>query len=364
MKNKRILIGKDQKNMPVVDIFSKRQKRRRGEFPDVYQYETIPHELRVQIIYIMNDAFEIIKNSITTSKVYEFIHKTLRREYGKFTLSENNDSDQDSIVSFFLHTEETEKAIDVIELFFQHIERFVQHIALINQHISDNMGTIGDLRPIRTIVNPAPLSGVNIPSEIAQLNYTQFLLYRMEKDGQYKKAIDELNHRFRQHDVGYQYESGQIIRVDSQLVHSEVIKPALNILSDLMYEGANDEFLSALEHYRKERYKECLNDCLKTFESCIKAICKNRRWNYKKTDTAKRLIGIMFDEELIPTFMQSHFTALRKTLEDGVPTLRNNLSGHGQGSTIIPVPEYIVTYALHLTASSILFLAKANDEMK
>ena len=43
--------------MPIVDIFSKRQKRLRGEFPDVYQYETIPHELRIQVIYIWRDAF-------------------------------------------------------------------------------------------------------------------------------------------------------------------------------------------------------------------------------------------------------------------------------------------------------------------
>lgn len=43
--------------MKVFDLFSKRQKRIRGEMPDVYQYETIPSELRVQIIHIINDAF-------------------------------------------------------------------------------------------------------------------------------------------------------------------------------------------------------------------------------------------------------------------------------------------------------------------
>ncbi len=34
----------------ITDIYSKRQKRLRGEFPDVYQYEDIPNELRNQII--------------------------------------------------------------------------------------------------------------------------------------------------------------------------------------------------------------------------------------------------------------------------------------------------------------------------
>ena len=177
-------------------------------------------------------------------------------------------------------------------------------------------------------------------------------------------AIAELNHRFQEHGVGYQYESGQIIRVDSQLVHSEVIKPALSILSNPMYEGANDEFLSALEHYRKGRYKECLNDCLKAFESSIKAICETRGWTYNDGDSISRLIEIIFKHKLIPTFMQSHFSGLRSTLEAGVPTLRNKLSGHGQGSKEVTVPEYIASYTLHLTASDILLLAKANDEMK
>ena len=34
--------------MPI-DIFSKRQKRLRGEMPDVYQYDTLPGGLRTQV---------------------------------------------------------------------------------------------------------------------------------------------------------------------------------------------------------------------------------------------------------------------------------------------------------------------------
>ena len=136
------------------------------------------------------------------------------------------------------------------------------------------------------------------------------------------------------------------------------------MLSDPMYEGANAEFLKAHEHYRAGRHKECMNECLKAFESCIKAICEARGWDYEGQRGIRDLIGIVFERGLIPTFMQSHFTALRKTLEDGVPTLRNQRSGHGQGPEEVPVPEYIAAYTLHLTASNILFLAKANEGMK
>ena len=225
-----------------------------------------------------------------------------------FKLGETNDSDYEAACNFLLQTEDTEKAIDVIEVSFHYIDQYAS----------------------------------NIPPD---------------------DAIDELNYWFREYGVGYQYESGIIIRVDSEFIHSEVVKPALSMLSDPMYEGANAEFLSAHEHYRKRDYKECMNECLKAFESCIKAICKDNGWSYNATDTIKRLITIVFDKKLIPDFMQSHFSGLRSTLEAGVPTVRNRMSGHGQGPEEVPVPEYIAAYTLHLTSSNILLLAKANEEI-
>jgi hypothetical protein len=44
-------------------------------------------------------------------------------------------------------------------------------------------------------------------------------------------AIDEINGRFEQHAVGYQFENRYIMRVDSKLTHSEIIKPALCLLT-------------------------------------------------------------------------------------------------------------------------------------
>ena len=42
--------------MDVVDIYPKRQKRLRGEVPDVYSYDALPKALRVQIVHIWRDA--------------------------------------------------------------------------------------------------------------------------------------------------------------------------------------------------------------------------------------------------------------------------------------------------------------------
>jgi len=70
--------------------------------------------------------------------------------------------------------------------------------------------------------------------------------------------VTELNARFREYGIGYQYENGEIVRVESQFIHTEVVKPALALLGAEEYAEADAEFLKALEHYRKGETKECL----------------------------------------------------------------------------------------------------------
>jgi hypothetical protein len=75
-------------------------------------------------------------------------------------------------------------------------------------------------------------------------------------------AIAELNARFQEHGVGYAFEGGEIIRVDSQLLHAEAVKPALILLGAPEHAGAQAEFLTAHEHYRHGREKEALAKAL------------------------------------------------------------------------------------------------------
>ena len=96
----------------------------------------------------------------------------------------------------------------------------------------------------------------------------------------------------------------------------------------------------------------------------MKAICDKRRWNYPKNITANGLIDICLNKELVPSFWQSHYSALRSLLESGVPTGRNKLSGHGQGTAPVAVPDHLAAYMLHMTASAIVFLAEAEAQLK
>jgi len=243
----------------------------------------------------------------------------LCREYGVFQLSRNiMDTPDNKVVDFVMNHAGHEQVLDAIEVSFR----------LATRRITSN--------------------------------YYGSQLRREAIDN----AVAELNARFRALGIGYQYESGEMIRVDSQLIHGEVVKPALVLLSAKEYAGANAEFLKAFEHYRKGDTKECLNECLKAFESTMKAICTKRNWAFKATDAAKELIDVCLKNNLIPSLIQSHIGGVRAALESGIPTVRNRLSGHGQGATVVDVPLHYAGYMLHLTATTIQFLVESEKALK
>ncbi len=318
----------------IVDLFSKRQKRLRGEVHDVYRYDLLPSPLRVQIVKLLEKHLGNEKE-VTTGhgyssnpyykpqvvQAYETIVDCLCTEYGVFTLSNGGHSNATrhhlkELFNFILNETEVEKILDAVEIAFRLMDRLARKYQY--RGITDA---------------PKAIDG----------------------------AINELNMRFKEHAIGFQYENGDIFRVDSEFLHTEAVKPALSILNRPEYVGAQEEFLSAYEHYRHGNQKEALNEALKAFESTIKAICDRNKWTYGPKDTSQKLIQICYEKELIPSFWQQHMAALRSLLEGGVPTGRNKLSGHGQGSTPIAVPDHIVSYVLHMTAAAIVFLVKSAE---
>jgi hypothetical protein len=99
--------------MAIFDLFSKRQKRLRGEFPDVYQYEEIPLGFRNQIVHIIQDTVSTdVHGSYEAYKVYKHIHHVLSKEYGETSLK-NKDSqeDKEAILSFFVTTHPSKSAM-------------------------------------------------------------------------------------------------------------------------------------------------------------------------------------------------------------------------------------------------------------
>lgn len=314
--------------MAITDLYFKRRMRERGEYSDVYQYEELPQKFRVQMVHIWRETIEpdpsVIQyhtknlgGSSRDSRVaYETVHNILLKELGLFELPveyEVYDGYFGKVSKYFLSLDDIELALTVLELMCR-----------------------------------------------------MMLLYQDKDFVDYDEstAIEETNIRFKESGIGYQYENGQIIRVDSQLIHAEVVKPVLELLNKPMYKGAQEEFLKAHEHYRHGDYGNVLSECLKAFESTMLTICDNQGWEYDKKATSNTLVNICMENNLIPDFWQSHFNSLKSLLTSSIATPRNKLGSHGKGNNEKVIPEYLASYILHMTASTILFLAKAEQALE
>ncbi|CAN5407523.1 hypothetical protein BH09BAC6_BH09BAC6_12210 [soil metagenome] len=301
--------------MAIFELFSSRQKALKGGVSDILNYDILPETLRVQIIHIMNDAFGTSYNNYHPEQAFKKIHDILCREYGLFNLNGRRVY-QERVAEFMLQESKVERVIDAIEVVFKYIDRVIRE----------------------------------------DWTYKQNTTRELNED----QAISELNERFKKHAIGYQYESGEIIKVNSTYIHSQIVKPALQLLHNKKFSGANEEYLKAHEHYRHGRNKECLTECLKSFESTMKIICKAKGWGYDDKDTSSILIKTCFENNLIPSFLQSQLSSLRSLLESGIPTLRNRLGGHGQGANLTLVDDQTTRYTLNLTGSNIIFLIESS----
>jgi uncharacterized protein DUF7014/AbiJ-like protein len=281
--------------MPVFDIFSKRRKRASGNMPDVYTYDGIPEALKVQIIHIWNDALGSPRDDSSGNVIqaYHQIAEILRREYGVFSLSKQMRDPHDpryaynELIEFFLKSE-LDESLDVIELTFKVIDTF-----------------------------------------------TRRWDYRYKQEHDYDEvannAIDELNARFKEHAIGYFYSDGTIGRVDSELAHAEIVRPALVVLRQKEFASAQSEFLSAHAHYREGKNSTALIECYKAFESTMKIICSKHNWKFDGSKGAADLVRVCLEKGLVPHYWQSHFSGLRSVLESAIPTPRNKEAGHGAG---------------------------------
>ncbi|MGL4514315.1 MAG: STM4504/CBY_0614 family protein [Lacipirellulaceae bacterium] len=309
----------------MIELFSFRQRTSRGGVSDVLQYDDLPNQLRVQIVHLLKDSLGYDKvegtwhTDSTILRTYRAVCDALCREYGTFILpgTSRNVAEQpcDQLVDFVLGQADVEQVLDAVEICF---------------------------RLVAT-------SAKKLPDGRRKEELTSY--------------IDELNQRFLRAGCGFQFEHPHIIRVDSTVLHAEVVVPALRVLSDPAYAGADQEFRVAHEHYRHERYEESLIECLKALESTMKVVCVRKKWRVDAKATVGTLISLMFDKGVIPKFWESHFSGLRSMLESGVPTVRNKQAGHGQGAEIRAVPRHFVAFALHQTAAAIVFLADAEKEL-
>jgi AbiJ N-terminal domain 4 len=309
----------------IYEFFSKRRKKADlADISDVYQYDSVPNPLRVQIQQILVDAigpqYEIDPYAMSVPRhhpaAWEQIHKILCRELGRHRLVETNYSVHVEGVLRYLGTCSGEEFVDTLELLCRTIEIVISPIG---EHARKERG-----------IQQSPSS-----------------------------AIEEINYRMREAGFGFAYQDGQIYRLDSEFTHEEVIKPALRILSGENFRGAQDEFIEAHRHYRKNENEQAIVWAGKAFESALKSICEMKRWPYEKGARALDLLKVIRSHGLWPDYLDGSFDQLISTLGSGLPKMRNDAGAHGQGLVPRDVPSYVAGYAINLCAAKIVLLAEA-----
>lgn len=314
--------------MAIIELYSSRQKRLREGVSDVYIYDLFSESFRIQLSYMIKELLGDERNydayGCRTKEAYDAIVSILKKEYGQVKLIDGTghrkyDNSLAELHNFLIWEDDAERVLDAVELCYRIGGRVGRDSSFINRRN---------------------------PSE--------------HVDG----CIAELNQRFKNAGCGYEFIGENIVRVDSQLLHSEVVKPAIGFLSSAGFEGAREEFFGAFEHYRHGKHKEALVEALKSFESTMKVILTGNGISYGAGDTASKLILACTKEGLIPSYNESHLTALVNVLTSGIPTLRNRNGGHGQGESVKIVEPEIVAYGLHLTAAAIVLLAGLESKRK
>ncbi len=291
--------------MAVWDLFSKRDK----PLPDTFQYDEIPEELRNQVVYWWQDnSLDEIRKRLHGPSLDRYLNGYVRikeiilREHGRQRLIEHGRSPEHDLREFFRTSDETGILLDIVEL----SARFI---------------VFGKLNEVE------------------------------EKEA--RKAIEELNHRFRENAVGYEFnwDANQLVCIKNMAIHQEAVRPALSLLAEPGFKTANQEYLEAHQHFRKDEYRDCLKKCGDAFESTIKIVCDEKGWPCPSNATASQLVKVYMQNSGLPNYFETTLMI--------IATLRNRLGGHGQGTQPLTVPEHLAKYSLHASASAIVLLVDA-----
>jgi len=308
--------------MAIFDLFSKRQAdaAKSGQ-TDVYQYVDIPSNLRVQVQQIALEGMgrvgtrgdRMISGDVENDWWVQ-IERVYLREKGRDAIAQ--ESFAGARVLTFMRNCSTEEWLDFLEL------------------IAIGIQIVGD-------------------------DDKSYFRQQWEVSTTAEAAAEEINYRLRQAGVGYQVEGARLIRVDSQFVHTEVVKPTLTLLSGRDFEGPRQEFLAAHQHYRAGEHRQAVAMAANALESTFKAIFEQKGWTYNNGARISDLVKVARANGLWPDYLDTSFDQLVATLQSGLPKIRDNDASHGQGARPKDVPAYIAAYALHLAASKIVFIAEA-----
>jgi hypothetical protein len=313
---------------PIFETFAHRKRlaTREGE-PDVYTYDSAPHHLRHQICMALCEGIGQFmlpedlewNHAPNANDIWEEMDKICRKEIHSYLKYVGERDLRSRFCSYIMQIGDMDDFLSAVEI-----------------------GCVA-LSVLKDEYGGTEARGAEQPAD---------------------RALEEINQRFLQHAVGYQFENRHLIRVDSKLAHAELIKPALQLLTWPLFGKANEEFMLAHKHYRAGVYKDCVTAANRAFESMLKAICDAEKWTYEKGFRAPELVTLVTNNGLFTHDFDRSFASYVAMMKSGLPSVRNDAGGHGEGIAAAAVSVQIARFALNLTASNILFLGESYNALK
>lgn len=310
--------------MGLANTYSRRLRASQPNGVDVYQYDEVPDKVRVQIVSIVIDLLGDYSLSRTIYGVsVELLWKDLclfiAKDGGIKSLQQYSVSHQNCRKNLENYIEESADLYGILD--------FCDLLFIYTEKVRDT--------------------------------FTSYHSYEKTYKKKINQAIEELNTYFQESSFGYEYNNNQIIRIDSQHIHKEVIKPILQLLRDKGFKHVDKEYRLAHEHCRNKHIKDCIVACNRAFESMLKTICDVERWECEQGARASDLITLVRKNDLFLDGMANNFNSFVAMLKNGVLALRNDHGGHGEGNDATEQPLHMAQYMLNLTASNLLFLHEA-----
>jgi len=254
--------------------------------PDTYSYE-IPEKARVRILHTLRDSVSDCRG------VFDEVEKALYRLNGKVYQNHRRFIDDPSMAMFdHFMLAPAEEAMDFLQLCFE----TESHAG--GQRVVD---------------------GINEILEQENTGYELTAFRKVEVASNSYRIIPPI-----------------VLKKDEKLLHSEVVRPCLYVLSDRRFNTASQELLKAFEEYREGEYGDAITDAGAAFETVLKTICTYKNWTFDKDkDTCSKLLEVCRANGLFHPFY--------KQILEGVATIRNKVGdAHGKG----PKPEFVATKEL------------------
>ena len=161
--------------------WSCRKRLSQSNGQDVYQYDVIPLPVRIQVVQILRDGLGGYYHPYRVDHIrrcYNFIVRFLRSEFGVHSLTAFDGEDLSEVLfRWFQEVEGIDRWLDGLEA----------SLRIIDDHVRRNWDNF------QSLVSAKP-----------------------------DDVITEINARLQEAAIGYQYVSGNIIRIDFTFVHKEV----------------------------------------------------------------------------------------------------------------------------------------------